>query len=189
METLVQALVDAVTVWEQAILQLSWYHGLIVAAYLGAAWLCFLNGYNARREGVAHAIWYVAAVALSLLAANTVLLGDVLVTHTLRSLAKQEGWYGQRRSLQYGTVAVLALLALWFASRLARAFAASDAASVPVALGLTLLLALLALRTVSVHGIDALINLRVAGVSVGRWLEFAGIGLVVRTAFQGLRLR
>jgi hypothetical protein len=84
---------------------------------------------------------------------------------------------------------VLVLIALWVASRLGRAFAASDESSIPVALGLTLLLALLALRTVSVHGIDAIINLRVVGVSVGRWLEFAGIGLVLRAAFQSLRLR
>jgi len=189
MEILAQAFFEAVSVWEQALRQLSWYHSLIVAAYLGAGWLCFLNGYHARNEGDTHAVWYVAATALSLLAANTALHGDVLVTHTLRALAKQEGWYGERRSWQYGTVAVLALIALRVASRLGRAFAASDEASIPVAMGLTLLLALLALRTVSVHGIDAIINLRVVGVSVGRWLEFAGIGLVLRAAFQSLRLR
>ncbi|MFZ4478380.1 MAG: hypothetical protein ACOYNZ_00655 [Rhodoferax sp.] len=189
MEILAQAIAEAVTVWQQTLLQLNWYHGLISTAYLGAAWLCVFNGYTARNEGGDHAIWYVAATALSLMAANTLLHGDVLVTHTLRSLAKQEGWYGQRRSWQYGTVAVLALIALWTAGRLGRAFAASDVSSVPVALGLTLLLTLLALRTVSVHGVDAVINLRIVGVSVGRWLEFVGIGLVLRGAFQYLRLR
>lgn len=189
MEILAQAIADAVMVWEQALLQLNWYHGLIVTAYLGAAWLCVLNADIARNAGDASSIWYSAAIALSLLAANTVLHGDVLVTHTLRGLAKQEGWYGQRRSWQYGTVAVLVLIALWVASRLGHAFAASDQSSVPVALGLTLLLALLALRTVSVHGIDAIINLRLAGVSFGRLMEFVGIGLVLQGALRCLRRR
>jgi hypothetical protein len=86
-------------------------------------------------------------------------------------------------------VAVLALIALWVASRLGRAFAASDESSIPVALGLTLLLALLALRTVSVHGIDAIINVRLAGVSFGRLMEFVGIGLVLLGALRCLRRR
>jgi hypothetical protein len=189
MEILVQALVDAVPAWEQALRQLNWHHGLILVAYLGAAWLCILNGYIAKGGEEACANWYVAAAVLSLLAVNTVLHGDVLVTHTLRSLAKQEGWYGQRRALQYGAVTVLVLAALWVASGLRRAFAASDGSCVAVAAGLSVLLVLLALRTVSAHGTDAMINPHLAGVSVGRWLELAGLGLVLHGAFQCLRLR
>ena len=187
MEVLVQAFADAVPVWEDVLLQLSWHHGFIVTAYLGAAWLCLLNADIARNAGDRSFIWYLAAVVLSLLAVNTMLHVDVLATQILRSVSKLEGWYGLRRPWQYGTVAVLVLIALWTARRLGRAFAASDESSVPVASGLTLLLALLALSTVSLHDTDAFFNLRLAGVSFGRLTELVGIGLVLQGALRCLR--
>jgi hypothetical protein len=189
MDTIAQVFSDAMPIWERVILQLSWYHGLIAAAYLGAAWLCLLNGHIAKNSQEAHITWNVAAAALCVLAANSVLRGDVFVTHALRSLAKLEGWYGERRVAQYLAVLVLALIVLSVAGWLRRAFTASNVASESVALGLAVLLVLLLVRTVSAHGTDAIINLRLAGVSVGRLLEFAGIGLVLHGAMRCLRLR
>ncbi len=189
MDIFLQAFLDAEPVWEHALRQLTWYHVLIAAAYLGAAWLCVLNGYIAKSSREADAIWYVAAILLGVMAANTVLHADVFLTHLGRSLSKLEGWYGERRLVQYALVVVFALLALWAVGWLRIAFTASDVPSEPVAWGLIALLILLAVRTVSAHGTDAILNLRLVGVSFGRLLEFAGIGLVLHGASRCLRLR
>lgn len=192
METLVDAFAQAAPVWEQAIEQVGWLHVLLLAAYFGVAWLCFLNGHLAgqAKDGTERStVWVVATVLLCLLGVNTLLQLDVLLTATLRALARLDGWYAQRRMLQYQGLAALALLLLlsWKHWRAAYVAATRDAA--PVALGLALVLLLLLLRMVSAHGTDALLNLGLLGFSLGRWLELCSLGLVLLGAWRGLRLR
>ena len=187
MDTLYQATTTATQVWQTAIDQVSWHHGLIAAAYLGAAWFCVLNGHIAQAARQPHAAWYLAGAVLCLLGANTVLQADLFMTHFARATAKLQGWYGPRRTLQYAAVVVLALLVLLSANWLRRMFAASEVPSETVTFGLAALLLLFALRVVSAHGTDALLNWRLAGISVGRMLELAGISLVVHGARRSLR--
>jgi hypothetical protein len=188
MDKLSQAFGNAIPTWEQAIMALSWYHGIILVVYLGAAWLCLLNAQIAKDEEATTFIWYLAAIALCLLGVNAVLRGDVFVTLFLRSLALLQGWYEERRLLQDLTIGALVFAFLFAASRWRVNFAATDLPSGSMAFGLAVLIALLALRTVSAHGTDAVLNLRLAGVSVGRLLEFAGLGLVLHGALRCLRL-
>ena len=102
---------------------------------------------------------------------------------------KRQGWYGVRRPLQYLAEFVVALLLLFLAGRLRRELTVGPVQSESVAVGLVVLLLLLALRTVSAHGTDAIINLYLAGVSVGRWLELGGLALILQGALHCLRLR
>ena len=187
MDTLYQAITTATQVWETAIDQVSWYHGLIALAYLGAAWLCLLNGHISQVARQPHAAWYFAGVVLCLLGTNTVLHADLFMTHLIRAIAKLQGWYGARRTLQYTVVVVLALVVLLSANWLRMVFSASEVPSETVTFGLAALLLLFALRVVSAHGTDTLLNWRLAAISVGRLLEFAGIGLVVHGARRSLR--
>ena len=189
METFRQAFDIAVPVWTQALERLSWSHGLVTAVYLLAAWFCLMNGHIARAAGETYKVWLVAASALCLLGANTLLQAEVLLTHVLRAFAKMEGWYGGRRELQYAMVGLLALLAwpLWL--RLRTAFRTSHSAAEPVVWGLTLVLLVFVLRLVSAHGFDALLNLRLAGLSLGRLAELVGLGLVMHGCLRCLRLR
>ncbi len=189
MDAALEVVYGAAGVWEQALAGLSWYHGVIAAAYLGVAWTCLVNGYIARTERDPHRVWYLTALLLCLLAINTLLRGDVFVTHMLRGLAKIEGWYGVRRPLQYLAEFLLAVFLLFLFGRLRRELTVGAVQSESVAFGLVLLLLLLALRTVSAHGTDAIINLYLAGVSVGRWFELGGLALVLQGALHGLRLR
>ena len=184
-----EVIYGASAVWEQALLGLTWYHGVIAAAYFGVAWLCLLNGFIAKRERDAHRVWHGAALLLCLMAINTLLRGDIFVTHLLRGLARIEGWYSARRPLQYLAEFVVALFLLFLAARLRRELTAGPVQSESVAVGLVVLLLLLALRTVSAHGTDAIINLYLAGVSVGRWLELGGLALILQGALHCLRLR
>lgn len=189
MDIIFQALSKAAQGWEQAIAQESWHHALFAATYLGSAWLCLLNGHVARAAREVHVMWYAAAALLCGLGLNSVLQGDLFLTHALRELAKLAGWYAQRRELQYLMIAMVvaggSLAAYWWRSK----FAACEVPSPTVAWGLAALLTLLAIRTVSAHGTDAVINLRMAGISAGRMMEFAGIGLVALGSMRCLRLR
>lgn len=189
METLLLAFDMATPVWVQTLERLSWGHGLITASYLLAAWLCLLNGHIAQAARERHKVWLLAAGALCLLGANTLLQSEILVTHLLRTIAKAEGWYGGRRALQYTVVGLLVLLAWPIWLRLRTAFKISHSASGPVVWGLTLVLLVFGLRLVSAHGTDAVLNQRLSGLSVGRILELAGLGLVMHGCLRCLRMR
>ncbi len=189
MDGVMEVIYGATAVWEQAVWGLTWYHGVITVAYLGVAWLCLLNAHVARAEREPHVAWRLVALSLGLLAINTMLHADVFVTHALRALAKIEGWYGVRRPLQYAAEVAAALFLLLLVPRLRRELTSSGVRAESVAFGMILLLMLLAVRTVSAHGTDAIINLHFAGVSVGRWFELAGLALICQGALSCLRRR
>ena len=192
METWVQALGLAEPVWEQALDQVGWLHLLLLVLYFGAAWMCFINAHIARaaRDSMEDpTLWYMAALALCVLGANTLAQFDVLLTQTLRSLARLDGWYAQRRLVQYMGLGGLALLLLLSWNRLHAAYGAAARDVAPMAPGLALLLLLLLLRTVSAHGTDAVLNLDLLGFSLARCLELGALGMVLLGTRRGLRLR
>ena len=188
MDTFIEALAAAPDVWEDAIAQLSWHHGIVVLAHFGAAWFCLLNAHISRQNRQAHLFWYLGAAALCLLGVNTVLHADLFVTQLLRSIAKLQGWYAQRRSFQYAAVLLLGLTFLLSIKGLRMLLSAGKLPSEPVAIGLAALLLLFAVRMVSAHSTDLVLELRLGGISVGRLLDFASIGLVIHGARNCLRL-
>jgi hypothetical protein len=188
MDIFFKALDDAAGVWEHAITQLNWHSGIVVLAYVGAAWLCLVNAHISRQNQQAHVFWYLGAATLCLLGVNTVLQADLFVTHLLRAIAKLQGWYAQRRELQYGAVLLLGIIFLLSINWLRALLSNTELPSELVAVGLTGLLMLFLTRMVSAHNTDLVLNLRLAGVSVGRLLEFAAIGLVIQGARNCLRV-
>jgi len=157
-------------------------------AYGGAAWLCLLNGHISKQNRQADLFWYLGATALCLLAVNSVLQADVFVTQLLRAIAKLQDWYAQRRPLQSAAVLLLGLSFLLASGPLRRLLSADELPSQGVAWGLTAALLLFALRAVSAHWTDQVLNLHLAGIPVGRLLELIALGVVVRGARQCLRL-
>ena len=188
MDALCQAFADATLVWQDAVAQLPWQHWLLASAYLGAAWFCLLNSHIARTRAAPHRSWLIAALLLCVLGLNTVLYADLFATQWVRTLARLQGWYGGRRPLQYALVALLTAIMLRGTYRSRNRFQASEVPLPSVALGLATLLLILALRTVSAHGTDAVLNLQWLGVSAGRLAEWAAIAFVVRGAIRALRL-
>jgi hypothetical protein len=186
MNSLFEAAGLAAPAWQQAVAQLAWTHLVVAAAYGAAAWLCLLNRHSAMLALQGTAPWTAATLILVLLALNGVLCGEVFVTHWLRELAQLNGWYEHRRPVQY-LAALGALGALtWCARRGSGAGRPEDPAVRRVVVGLAVLLGLLALRTVSAHGTDAVLTARLAGVSLGRWLELGAIVWMGRSALQAL---
>jgi hypothetical protein len=192
MASLFTAVESAGVVWLQALEQVGWFHGLIAVAHFVVAWLCFVNGHIARQQAdgaETHGAWWLAASVLCLLGINSMLQLDLLVTQTVRSMARLDGWYGDRRVVQYLLLALLALVVWLVWGWMRYLFANNIRESWPVAYGLVLLLLLLMLRGLSAHGTDVLLHSKLVGVSVRRLLELVGLGLVAHGCWRCLQLR
>jgi hypothetical protein len=183
------AFTNARTQWEALAWQLGWHQCLLALAYLSCAWLCFVGGHAARGNNEGASGWFLAAGLLVAIGVNTLLRLDFLLLSFLREVAQLQGWYGQRREIQYLLLALMAvggLMALgWLRTRLRATWTTGGL----VAMGMCVLLLLAVLRAVSFHYTDAWLDLRLAGVSLGRMGEMAGLGMVLTGAWRWLQVR
>lgn len=170
--------------WQAALAHTGWHPLAMALAQSGVA----LVSWAAARHAAHPPLWRRTAVLLLALALVTLLSLDLLLVELARALAHSGGWYGARRSLQAPVLALLALVglaALAGAGRGPGGLRAWPGAPVPTVgaerwlpLGLGLVLAVLVLRLVSLHDTDAWLGLRLAGWSVGRLLEGAGLAVI-----------
>ena len=161
---------------------------MLAFLYTGVGWLCFVCGHAASQSQEPGKAWYIAAALLVVLGANTLLLLDQLALLVLREMARQQGWYSDRRGLQLplvglGLFAGLLLLG-WLRTRLDAVWSQCGWAVI----GICLLLALAVVRGISFHYVDLVINFRVAGVSVARALELTGLVMALAGAWRWLRV-
>jgi hypothetical protein len=148
-------------------------HALAAAACLAAS----------RRESgcvVDRRLWQAATLMLALLSVNCLVHADRAAVLALRDLAHAAGWYAQRRPLQWTMLGMLLVIAGFALPALVRFTRHRVSAALsPAIAGLCLLATLLALRLVSLHHTDSVLDARLAGLSLGRWLEALAVGLVV----------
>lgn len=161
--------------WQQAIGQQGWQAGLVGLAYGSVGLLCAARG-HASRHAFGHGLaWKGAAVALIAIALTGWLAVDRLLVGVMRHVALAQGWYAERRAWQ-GVVITLCGIAAVAALRAAKPrLASADAATRWAATGLGLVLAVALLRGVSLHATDLWLQTRLAGLSVGRWVEALGL--------------
>lgn len=161
----------------------------LAVLYTGSASACMLADACSRvaaRDFVAPspAVWRVSAILLLAMAVNGLLRIDMVFVSWLRALAVQSDWYASRRPLQ---LAVLLLLLYGVVFRVHGG--SQDAWAVEsthffgrsgmLNLGLGLLLILTAMRFVSLHHTDQILDWRVGGLRFERLAELAGLGLVL----------
>jgi hypothetical protein len=173
--------------WAALVRHAGWHPLLVGAGYALAAVLCVANGMASRDDGDGGSAWFVTAALLAAIGANAVARIDLLVIYQLREVARAQGWYEHRRAWQLlalGALAVAALLALRGSRDWLRAAWSRCAAAV---LGVALLTGVALVRAVSYHATDRALDLHVLGVSTGRLLEFAGLGLTAACAVRRSR--
>jgi hypothetical protein len=161
---------------------------VIVALYLFAAWQCLrvmrVHTPMAPRECKA---WWLIAWVMLLLAVTRLTDWPALVVDFARHYAAGHGWYGMRRALQIEIMLFIAVLAVAGISLLRRR---EGDLPRPASISLGGLIALLtfdAARAVSLHTVDALLGLSLAGVRLNWLIEIAGIVVILAGALMRVR--
>lgn len=159
---------------------LGWF---TVVAYLAAALACGAAAIAERRavrrgEPAIPGLWLVLAGLMLFLGINKQLDLQTLFGTIGRQIAREQGWYGQRRQVQAAFIAGLGLggLALlaglaWWIRRLWRRCLLALA-------GVVFLFAFVLIRASSFHHVDALLGSTALGIRWNAILELGGIALV-----------
>lgn len=153
---------------------------LVVASYLAGAAAAFLAGRST--VGRDARFWYVAALLLVLLGLNKELDLQSQLTESTRALARETGWYEQRRQSQALFLAALGIGGLAAVALLAGWLRRSPRAVKVAAAGIVILLAFVFIRAASFHHLDEWVTVNIGFMRSGWWLELAGIAVIAFSA-------
>ena len=154
---------------------------LAVAGYLVGAALCL------RQRGLATAprarwFWLLAGLMMLALGINKQLDLQTALTAWGRQLARDGGWYGQRRAFQQAFVTGAAIFALVAGLAAAWVVRGLGRRVLVVLSGLCLLGLFVVVRAASFNHVDVLLRQPVLGLRLHTLLELAGIAIVIAGA-------
>lgn len=126
--------------------------------------------------------WLVLSAVLLMLGLNKQLDLQSLLTDMGRVLARQQGWYEERRSVQkifiLGVFSVGAFIAIFLFIYLRQALKANIFAVI----GIVCLISFIVIRASSFHKVDMLLGARILGIKFNWIMEISGIGLIIFNA-------
>ncbi len=159
---------------------------LTVAAYFGVAVLCLLAGRKGllARQTHVRAFWMYLSLVLIALGINKQLDLQSFFTQLGKDLARAQGWYGGRRTVQAAFIVSLAVLGasglgliLWLLRRSRRA--------VKIALaGCLILCCFILIRASSFHHMDRFIQWHFVGLRMNWVVELGSLALIASGAWQ-----
>ncbi len=161
---------------------------LAVAGYAVAALLC-LRRVGATVSPRERIFWVLAGLAMLTLGLNKQLDLQTALTAWGRQLARDGGWYAERRAFQRGFLVMGAATALAAAVGLAWLVRGLRAPVFVAGAGLCLLGLFVLVRAASFHHIDVAMRLPVLGLKLHTVLELAGIAIVIAGAAWPVRRR
>ena len=162
--------------WQETIQLLDWPQFLLALLYGGSALLAYICSRSSTDHRALHRFWLANALVLLFIGVDTMIGFSSFAIEWLREIAREQGWYGTRRSLQYEVLIGLGLLLLLLGGRLSGAVDTGKQFIQPAIAATGLLAGLFLLRSVSFHDTDFILQMRVAGYSAQRVLEILGIG-------------
>jgi hypothetical protein len=159
---------------------------LITVGYLVAGVLCFGRGWKAGRGHVSGQTrpWWILTVLLAALAANKQLDLQTLLVETGRSAAFAEGWYGDRRSVEFAFLILAVVIGATFFSWFIRRHLTFVRAHRWLFAGLTLIFVYCAIRAADIDHVE-LFGAGHSGSEILWPLELSGVALIL----AGLLLR
>ncbi len=177
-----------------------WYPGIgdpsiggwvTVAGYCGAALLAYraLRLHSRHQSGSAPEdartlalFWFLVLCAMLLLGINKQLDLQSWLTQVGRDLAKAQGWYAERQSVQTAFIEILVVCGLTGMGLLALMLRRVLRHVTGAVLGLGFLVTFVAVRAASFHHVDRWLG---AGVVRLNWmLELGGLGLIALSAWR-----
>lgn len=151
-----------------------------VVCYALAGALCLLL--VLRRRPADARFWAGLGVLMLALAVNKQLDLQSALTAAGRCVSQLQGWYGERRAVQFlfilGLLALGGLTTAFLVRRMRRHFGGTWLALI----GVSLLVTFISVRAVGFHHFDALIDMRVNDIRVNWILELGGIALILTNA-------
>jgi hypothetical protein len=155
---------------------------LTVAAYAAAAVACWRAACRADtpqgRAGGVWRQWMLMTVLMGLLCLNKQLDLQSLLTDIGRVLAREQGWYRERRGFQKAVVLGTLAVSLSGAAFVLLRFRHFWIKNALLFAGLVLLCTFIAVRAISFHHVDTLLRTRFIGMKLNWFLELSGIALV-----------
>jgi hypothetical protein len=158
----------------------------ITVAYLGAAAVTSVAA-RASTNGRDCKFWLVCALLLVLLGFNKQMDLQGYITAAGRALAKQEGWFAERRLVQAAFIVGLCVIAAVVLGSLGVWLRRSAGTVKVAAFGIVLLFTFILWRAASFHHMDIWVTRDIAGMRSGWWLELGGILVVGLSAVGFLR--
>ncbi|HVK04867.1 MAG TPA: hypothetical protein VM490_15420 [Armatimonadaceae bacterium] len=160
-------------------------YGMLAGCCLAAA---YSEGRLRRSRGMAAypSLWVMLAVLLLLLSWHRVTGELNNVTNYFRLQARMEGWYAERRDLQWSLIRAVPFLGIvlcggfaWWVRRAGRRL-------ILPALALVYLLCFTLVQVVSLHQMDWMMGRRVGPLSVQGWCYVVGFALSVGALAVGM---
>jgi len=124
-------------------------------------------------------IWYVISISFLFLGINKQLDLQTALTELGRVLAYQEGWYGQRETVQLYFIIAVALFCGWAIIALLVWARHSPLPTWLALVGTTSVIGYVLIRAASFHHIDRFIGSSVLGFRLNWILEMGGISMVL----------
>lgn len=125
---------------------------------------------------------------LALMSLNAVFQINEILLYLARSIARDSGQYGARRSLQFDVILIGVAIVLMLLARLRHSLRHLWTDYGVVVLGTMALVGLTFLQSISFHDVDAILYIRIAGLSVHKWLEATGVCITLLGAWRVYRL-
>jgi hypothetical protein len=161
--------------WKDAVMALA--YGLPAFMMLSVGW----SGGEKQR-----ACLFMGGV-LALMSVNAIFQINEILLYLARTIARDSGQYGARRSLQFDVILIGVVIVLVLLARLRHSLRYLWADYGVVVLGTMGLVGLTLLQSISFHDVDAVLYIRIASVSVHRWLEAVGVCVTLWGAWRVYR--
>lgn len=151
-------------------------------------WLALNLIYKFKAEFIHRQLlfWWSLTLILILLGINKQLDLQSLFTDIGRALSKSQGWYDQRRSVQFWFVLFLGLFGLVFMMVAIRIVLNILRECWLAVVGFIFLITFIFIRAVSFHHFDQVIDLRLSGIRMNWVLELSGIYCILISAILNL---
>jgi len=158
-------------------------NGLRVAAYAVAALLCVAAAIRERtvsNNWRVPAFWFAIAAIMFVLALSRLVELGPLISEEGRELAKQQGWYDERRAYQRRAVEAIAVAGSMVAAAGFIWLFAVPSRQYPLALiAVVFLVCYVLIRAISLHEVDTVLYDRpIEGIRINALLELAAIALL-----------
>lgn len=161
-----------------------WRQVVLALGYGLAAYMITASGWSG---GLKKRACFFMGALLALMSLNALFQISEILLYLARTVARDSGQYGARRTLQFDVILIGVALVLVLLARLRNSLRYLWADYGAVALGTMALAGLMLLQSVSFHDVDAVLYTRIAGMSIHKLLEAAGIAFTVWGAWRVYR--